>query len=57
MWFIFPQFAGLGSSPMSKKFAISSREEAIKYLNHPISWANGYETVPEWSPFFPNLSA
>jgi uncharacterized protein (DUF1810 family) len=36
MWFIFPQVRGLGSSSMSKKFAISSREEAKAYLNHPI---------------------
>jgi uncharacterized protein (DUF1810 family) len=36
MWFIFPQIEGLGSSPMSTKFAISSRGEASEYLNHPI---------------------
>lgn len=36
MWFIFPQLKGLGSSPMATKFAISSREEATKYLNHPV---------------------
>jgi uncharacterized protein (DUF1810 family) len=32
MWFIFPQFAGLGHSPMARRFAISSREEAVAYL-------------------------
>jgi uncharacterized protein (DUF1810 family) len=36
MWFIFPQVKGLGSSGISKQFAISSREEAKAYLNHPI---------------------
>jgi uncharacterized protein (DUF1810 family) len=36
MWFIFPQIEGLGSSPLARKFAISSREEAEAYLNHPI---------------------
>jgi uncharacterized protein (DUF1810 family) len=36
MWFIFPQIAGLGSSPMAVKYAISSREEAQAYLEHPI---------------------
>jgi uncharacterized protein (DUF1810 family) len=36
MWFVFPQFEGLGSSPLARKFAISSREEAIQYLKHPI---------------------
>jgi uncharacterized protein (DUF1810 family) len=36
MWFTFPQLAGLGSSPMAIKFAISSRAEAAAYLEHPI---------------------
>jgi uncharacterized protein (DUF1810 family) len=36
MWFIFPQIQGLGHSPMANQFAISSREEAEAYLEHPI---------------------
>jgi uncharacterized protein (DUF1810 family) len=36
MWFIFPQIAGLGSSPMAVKFALSSRAEAAAYLDHPV---------------------
>ncbi|MCL2385699.1 MAG: DUF1810 domain-containing protein [Alphaproteobacteria bacterium] len=36
MWFIFPQINGLGRSPTSKYFAISSKEEAQAYLGHPI---------------------
>ena len=36
MWFIFPQIEGLSSSAMSKRFAISSLEEAAAYLNHPV---------------------
>jgi uncharacterized protein (DUF1810 family) len=36
MWFIFPQIAGLGSSPMAVKFAVASRAEAEAYLEHPI---------------------
>ncbi|MHC8338427.1 DUF1810 domain-containing protein [Pseudomonas sp. HLT2-19-2] len=36
MWFIFPQFAGLGGSEMSRHFAIRSEEEAAAYLNHPL---------------------
>lgn len=36
MWFIFPQFKGLGSSPTSVYYAIGSREEAKAYLAHPI---------------------
>jgi uncharacterized protein (DUF1810 family) len=36
MWFIFPQIWGLGSSETAQYFAISSREEATAYLEHPI---------------------
>ena len=36
MWFIFPQFDGLGVSFMSNKYAIKSSEEAKAYLKHEI---------------------
>ena len=36
MWFVFPQSAGLGSSPLARKFAISSLAEAAAYLAHPV---------------------
>lgn len=36
MWFIFPQIKGLGYSPTAIRFAISSRDEAVAYLEHPI---------------------
>jgi uncharacterized protein (DUF1810 family) len=36
MWFIFPQAAGLGSSPASQHFGIKSRDEAEAYLAHPV---------------------
>jgi uncharacterized protein (DUF1810 family) len=36
MWFIFPQIKGLGRSPTSIEFAISSRAEARAYLHHPL---------------------
>ena len=36
MWFIFPQVAGLGSSAMARKYAISSTDEAAAYLAHPV---------------------
>src|SRR5271166_256608 len=36
MWFIFPQVAGLGSSPLARRFAISSLSEATAFLEHPI---------------------
>ena len=36
MWFVFPQIAGLGSSPTAREYAISSIEEARAYLAHPV---------------------
>jgi uncharacterized protein (DUF1810 family) len=36
MWFIFPQIAGLGSSPTARRFAISSLAEAEAYLRDPV---------------------
>jgi uncharacterized protein (DUF1810 family) len=36
MWFIFPQLHGLGNSEMAVHFAITSREEAEMYLQHPV---------------------
>jgi uncharacterized protein (DUF1810 family) len=36
MWFIFPQIAGLGSSPTAQRYAISGRAEVEAYLAHPI---------------------
>lgn len=36
MWFVFPQIAGLGQSPISRRFAITSLAEAEAYLAHPV---------------------
>jgi uncharacterized protein (DUF1810 family) len=36
MWFVFPQIAGLGSSAMARRYAISSLDEARAYLAHPV---------------------
>src|SRR5689334_5126168 len=36
MWYIFPQFDGLGFSATSKHYAIKSIAEADAYLRHPI---------------------
>jgi len=36
MWFVFPQIAGLGQSPISRRYAISSLDEAKAYLAHPV---------------------
>ena len=36
MWYIFPQFDGLGFSSMSRRYAIRTIAEAEAYLRHPI---------------------
>jgi uncharacterized protein (DUF1810 family) len=36
MWFVFPQIAGLGSSPTAQHYAIADRAEAAAYLAHPV---------------------
>jgi len=36
MWFVFPQIRGLGRSEMAMRYAISGREEARAYLDHPV---------------------
>ena len=36
MWFIFPQYVGLGISATSQRYAIKSVAEAVAYLNDPV---------------------
>jgi uncharacterized protein (DUF1810 family) len=36
MWYIFPQFDGLGFSPTSRRYSIKSIAEAKAYLCHPV---------------------
>jgi len=36
MWFVFPQIAGLGRSPMAQHYAIQNLAEARAYLAHPL---------------------
>ena len=36
MWFVYPQIAGLGGSPMAQRYAVSGRAEADAYLRHPV---------------------
>jgi uncharacterized protein (DUF1810 family) len=36
MWYIFPQFEGLGFSSTSRRYAIKSLAEAKAYLSHPV---------------------
>ena len=36
IWFVFPQLAGLGSSPMAMTYGLDGVDEAAAYLRHPI---------------------
>lgn len=36
MWFVFPQFEGLGRSSTAREFAITCLAEACSYLEHPV---------------------
>jgi uncharacterized protein (DUF1810 family) len=36
MWFVFPQIEGLGSSTLSRHYAIRNLDEARDYLAHPL---------------------
>ncbi len=36
MWFVFPQLAGLGRSPMAQLYAIRGRDEAEAYARHEV---------------------
>jgi uncharacterized protein (DUF1810 family) len=36
MWFIFPQFEGLGTSSTSRRYSVKTAAEAEAYLRHPV---------------------
>ena len=36
MWYVFPQFFGLGHSEMANHYAIKSLDEARAYFSHPV---------------------
>lgn len=36
MWYIFPQYKGLGASEVSRYYAIQSKAEAKAYMEHPL---------------------
>lgn len=44
-WYVLPQIRGLGSSPMSLRYAISGLAEARAYLDHPILGARLRECI------------
>jgi uncharacterized protein (DUF1810 family) len=45
MWFVFPQLAGLGRSPMAQHYAIQNLAEARAYLAHPLLGARLREST------------
>ena len=47
MWFIFPQHKELGRSSISCYYGISSLDEAIAYLEHPVLSERIYELCGE----------
>lgn len=48
MWFVFPQFAGLGGSEMSRRYAIQSAEEAARPIWPTICLAHGCAPARNW---------
>ena len=44
-WYVLPQIVGLGSSPMSVRYALSGLAEAKTYLDHPVLGARLRECV------------
>jgi uncharacterized protein (DUF1810 family) len=45
MWYIFPQFEGLGVSSTSRRYSIKSVAEAEAYLRHPVLGPRLMESV------------
>jgi uncharacterized protein (DUF1810 family) len=57
IWFVFPQIAGLGQSPMSHAYAIRSLAEARAYLAHPILGPRLQECAEALLAVGPDVSA
>jgi uncharacterized protein (DUF1810 family) len=57
IWFVFPQVAGLGSSPISQAYAIHSLAEARAYLDHPILGPRLHECTAALLAADPSLAA
>lgn len=36
IWYVFPQLRGLGRSPVAFEYGIRGRDEAVRYLAHPL---------------------
>ncbi len=55
MWYVIPHIAGLGSSPMSQRYAIRSIDEARAYLDHPILGARLRECIAALAALPPDI--
>ena len=44
-WYVLPQIRGLGTSPMSVRYALSGQPEAKAYLDHPALGARLRECI------------
>ena len=51
MWFVFPQLRGLGISPTAQYYGISSLEEALGFLDHPLLGARLRQSVEALLPW------
>lgn len=52
MWFVFPQFAGLGQSELSRIYAIRSLDEARAFVRHPVvgpRYRRAVEAILGWA--------
>ncbi len=45
VWFVFPQVAGLGSSPTSREYGVAGVDEVRAYLAHPVLGPRLHECV------------
>lgn len=45
IWFVFPQMRGLGHSATAYRFGLTSLEEAVAYLDHPVLGPRLHECV------------
>lgn len=57
MWYVFPQIAGLGHSPMARHYAIAGLDEARAYLDHPLLGRRYRECVAALQALPSELSA
>ncbi len=57
MWFIFPQLAELGRSPIAKFFGLTSIDEARAYLDHPLLGSRLRQSVEALLPWSGKESA